>query len=132
MSFSLDVTRVFLEDKGERMNYESGKRKRKGAWKYEIGHFHVSTIVETSKRPQDLPSSIRRGSFLGQEPNFPSLRLRRRHELALRKQTGEENHADSAKDLTWRISFGLSSWRKDSGTAVTAMVSPTALKTSIE
>ena len=30
MSFSLDVTRVFLEDKGERMNYENEKRKKLG------------------------------------------------------------------------------------------------------
>src|SRR5712692_751086 len=37
-----------------------------------------------------------------------------------------------ARERTWRISFGVSSSRNDSGTAVTAIVSPTALKTSIE
>ncbi len=35
MSFSLDVTRVFLEDKGERMNYENGKRKKLGVREFE-------------------------------------------------------------------------------------------------
>ena len=40
--------------------------------------------------------------------------------------------ADCARGLTWRISSAVSSFMKDSGTMVTAIVSPNALKISIE